>query len=112
MRRVLFAALLLAAAGPARADFTEGQARYLHDDFAGARVAWEAAAEHGDARAQYGLGVLHWRGLGAPSDLQEAARWFVKAARQGYRPALSALAALAHELDDAGSMRQSKGYGV
>lgn len=112
MRRFLFAALLLAAAGPARADFTEGQARYLHDDFAGARVAWETAAEHGDARAQYGLGVLHWRGLGAPSDLQEAARWFAKAARQGYRPALSALAAMADALAGAGAARQSKGYGV
>ena len=112
MRRVLFAALLLAAAGPARADFTEGQARYLHEDFAGARLAWEAAAEQGDARAQYSLGVLHWRGFGVPSDPQQAARWFARAARQGYRPALSALAGLANELDGGEAVRRSGGYGV
>jgi TPR repeat protein len=110
MRRVLFAALLALVVQPARADFTDGQANFLHDDFSGARIAWEAAAEQGDARAQYGLGVLHWRGLGVAADPKEAIRWFAAAARQGYRPALAALAAIAAELQEA-SPRPS-GYGV
>jgi TPR repeat protein len=110
MRGALFAVLLLAAAGPARADFSDGQASFLHDDFASARIAWEAAAEQGDARAQYGLGVLHWRGLGVAADPRQAVRWFASAARQGYRPAFAALAAIAAELQEA-SPRPS-GYGV
>ena len=111
MRRILLAMLLLAAAAPARADFTEGQAHFLHDDFARARLAWQAAAEQGDPRAQYGLGVLHWRGLGVAADPTEAARWFAKAARQGYRPALSALAGLAAELQGDEGPRRS-GYAI
>ena len=112
MGRALLAALLIVAAGPAKADFVEGQARYAHEDFAGARQAWESAAEHGDARAQYGLGVLHWRGQGVAPDAKEAARWFARAARQGYEPALSALSALAGELDGAQDPRRRSGYGI
>lgn len=112
MRQALFAVLLLIAAQPARADFIDGQARYQHDDFAGARAAWEAAAQQGDVRAQYGLGVLHRRGLGVAADPGEAARWFAMAARRGYRPALSALAGLARELDGAMEQPASGGYGI
>jgi len=112
MRRLLAAALLALAAAPARAGFTEGQERYMRDDFAGARTEWTAAAEQGDARAHYALGVLHWRGLGGAADPLAAARCFALAARQGYRPAITALAALAAELRGSASVRRSKGLGA
>ena len=111
MRTALFAILLALASQPAKADFADGQARYLHADYAGARAAWEAAAEQGDARAEYALGVLHWRGLGVAADPEQAARWFARAARRGYRPALSALAGLAAELQDEDGLRSS-GYAI
>lgn len=101
MRSILLAILLLVAAQPALAGFTEGQTLYLRNDFAGARAHWSEAAAQGDVRAQYALGVLYWRGLGAPADAVAATRWFAQAARRGYRPALDALAALAAELGDA-----------
>lgn len=112
MRSLLAVALFTFASTPALAGFTEGQERYMRDDFAGARAEWSAAAEAGDARAHYGLGVLHWRGLGAAPDPLEAARCFALAARRGYRPAFAALAALAAELDSNASVRRSKDFGA
>lgn len=112
MRRTLLALALVAIVRPAFADFSEGQMRYLHGDFAGARAMWAAAAERGDARALYGLGVLYWRGLGVAADTQAAAACFVLAARDGYRPALAALSALADEFDEARPPAQPSHYGV
>jgi uncharacterized protein len=111
MRRLLLALSLAAAASPAWAGFTEGQERFMRDDYAAARAEWTAAAQAGDARAHYGLGVLHWRGLGAEADPIAAARCFAAAARLGYRPAWAALAALAAELG-AAERRGAGGHGL
>ena len=42
-----------------------------------------AAAEQGDASAQYNLGGCYKRGQGVTKDEAEAARWYRKAAEQG-----------------------------
>ena len=44
---------------------------------------YRAAAETGDAEAQFCLGRLYARGDGVPQELGEAAKWFEKAAEQG-----------------------------
>ena len=41
------------------------------------------AAEQGDARAQYNLGVRYYTGNGVPKDHAETAKWFRMAAEQG-----------------------------
>jgi TPR repeat protein len=41
------------------------------------------AAEQGNARAQFNLGLMYATGQGVPQDYVEAARWFRKAAGQG-----------------------------
>lgn len=41
------------------------------------------AAEQGTARAQWALGVMHWRGIDGPQDSAQAVKWFELAARQG-----------------------------
>ena len=40
-------------------------------------------AEQGDAKAQYNLGWMYYKGEGVPQDDAEAAKWFRKAAVQG-----------------------------
>jgi TPR repeat protein len=40
-------------------------------------------AEHGDAEAQYNLGILYHDGQGVPRDDAEAVKWYRKAAEQG-----------------------------
>jgi len=44
-------------------------------------------AEAGNANAQYNLGVMYARGDDVPNDFGEAAKWFLMAAEQEYRPA-------------------------
>jgi len=44
-------------------------------------------AANGDVKAQYSLGVLYYRGEGVPQDYAESARWYRKAAEQGYADA-------------------------
>jgi localization factor PodJL len=55
----------------------------------------QAAAERGDARAQYELGVRYAEGRGGlPRDLKLAAQWFAKAAEQGVATAQYRLGSL------------------
>lgn len=42
------------------------------------------AAEQGDAKAQYNLGVMCREGRGVPQDNQQALSWYRKAAEQGH----------------------------
>jgi hypothetical protein len=42
-----------------------------------------AMAEKGDSRAQYFLGEMHEQGLGTKQDVEEAFKWYAKAAEQG-----------------------------
>ncbi len=42
-----------------------------------------AQAEQGNARAQYYLGEMHEQGLGTKQDIDEAFKWYAKAAEQG-----------------------------
>jgi uncharacterized protein len=46
-----------------------------------------ARARSGDAAAQYQVGVAYGEGRHVPRDFDEAARWFLKSAEQGYPPA-------------------------
>ena len=54
---------------------------------------WTGIAQAGDARAQYNMGLLWAEGLGStPRDPNQAMEWFLKAANQGFVPAMVALA--------------------
>lgn len=53
-----------------------------------------AAAEAGVGRAQYFAGVAHAEGLGVPTSLPTAIRWWMRAAERGVAPAEEALASL------------------
>jgi len=44
---------------------------------------YREAAEQGNAKAQYNLGMMYHAGQGVPQDSAEAARWYRKAAEQG-----------------------------
>jgi len=44
---------------------------------------WRAAAEEGEAWAQYSLGYLYDNGEGVPEDNATAVKWYTKAAEQG-----------------------------
>ena len=52
---------------------------------------WLEAAEEGDPRAQYFVGEIYQRGLGAEPDFAKAAEWYRRAADQGYGPAQTGL---------------------
>ena len=68
-----------AAAG----DFRSGLSAYNRGDYVTAFRDWYPLAEHGDARAQAGIGFLFHKGLGVTQDDVEAASWFGKAAAKG-----------------------------
>ena len=81
---MVLAASGMLACGPAAAiDFREGLDAYEIADYERARQAWEACAEAGSARAQYGMGILNMEGRGVPRDAAAAVRWFRLAAVQG-----------------------------
>ena len=81
---LLILALLLRGAAPVGADYAMGHAAFQRQDYAAALQQWSAAAQAGEAIAQYSLGILHASGFGVPQSYQEAARWFQQAAQQGY----------------------------
>ncbi len=44
---------------------------------------WRKAAEQGNAKAQYNLGLMYDNGVGVPQDYAKAVGWYRKAAAQG-----------------------------
>ena len=65
------------------AAFRNGLSAFESGSFARARDVWEALAKAGDARAQAGLGYMHYTGRGVPRDAARAAELFERAANQG-----------------------------
>jgi TPR repeat protein len=88
---VLGLGMLLLSAWPACGDSAAGMEAFKNKDYQRAFREWRAAAEAGQAEAQFDLGVLYAQGRGVQRDLTEAARWYRKAADQGNATAQFAL---------------------
>lgn len=82
-RRLLLLVLLLGLSGPARASFEDGLAAFYSLDYEAALDLWTPLAEAGDARAQYQLAIMYYRGEGLPQDYETAAAWYRRAAEAG-----------------------------
>ena len=85
LKRALAAAILVlsfavpVAAGP----LEDSRAAYEHRDFAIAERLFRPLAEHGNAIAQYNLGVMYYKGEGVPQSYPHAVSWYRYAAWQG-----------------------------
>ncbi len=79
----LCAGFTLGLTAPAGAGFDDGVAAAKRGDYATALSKFRPLAEQGDAKAQWALGVMYERGLGAPQDYAKAVKWYRKAAEQG-----------------------------
>jgi len=80
---ILGPVVLSLVAAPAFADTAAGLAAFKNKDYQKAYKEWKAAAEAGEAEAQFDLGVLYAQGLGVRRDLTVATSWYRKAAEQG-----------------------------
>lgn len=84
MKRLALAAILfLAFVTPSWAGVGEGLEAYKRGDYTTAVQEFRKAAEQGNARAQYNLGLMYQDGYGVVEDDAEAVKWFRKAAEQG-----------------------------
>ena len=68
-------------------DADAAYAAYQRADHATALRHLRPAAEGGDARSQFILGLMHAEGQGVPQDYAEAARWYRLAADRGHAQA-------------------------
>jgi TPR repeat protein len=93
IQRIVQVLLLLALSAVPVAALAEdpGITAYTKGDYAKAYAEFKAAAERGDLRGQYNLGVLYFTGRGVRKDLERAVEWYRRAAAQGLAVAQSAL---------------------
>jgi len=75
--------LLLFVATAAYADIEEAYAAYDNGNYSRALALFTRYAEDGDAEAEYALGGMYYDGKGVKQDLEQAARWLLKAAEHG-----------------------------
>ena len=93
MRKILFFGVLLALvmmSGACHRTSTDGQVVIALAQAQDPEEVRKAAVQ-GDARAQYALGEMYYRGNGVEQDMSKALEWFEKAARQGHPEAQSLL---------------------
>jgi TPR repeat protein len=76
----LFAGIL---SSPALAGLDEGVAAYQAGDLPLAVQEFRAAAEAGNADAQFNMALMYERGIGVSKDEQESVGWYRKSAEQG-----------------------------
>jgi hypothetical protein len=75
---------LLAFASPTHADPTSGRQAYERGDYQRAMQEWQAAADHNDPEAEFGVGTLYAFGAGElKQDYTRAADWYKRAATHG-----------------------------
>jgi len=89
--RVFIVVGAVLGAAPSWADTAAGMDAFKNKDYQRAFREWKAAADAGQAEAQFDIGVLYAQGLGVRRDLTEAFRWYQKAANQGNAAAEFAL---------------------
>ncbi len=65
---------------------------YHRADYRSALNVWLSRARGGDAQAQHYVGEIYERGMGTDPDFEEAARWYRKAADQGFTRSMVNLA--------------------
>ena len=68
---------------PERPDLAAGQQALDDGDYPKAAEMFLEIAQHGNAVAQFNLGMMYHNGRGVPQDDKEAVRWFHLAAAQG-----------------------------
>ena len=84
----LLLVLVVWAAGPVMAGpFEDAMAASTRGDYATAIMLLRPMADHGNAAAQFRLGVMYDNGEGVPEDHVQAVAWYRKAADQGYAAA-------------------------
>ena len=91
---VSIAAVWLALAMPAAADFAAGIRAYDAGDYVTAYKEWLALAEQGEPAAQRNVGTMLRLGRGVDRDPAQAAIWYRRAAEQGFDRAQANLANL------------------
>ena len=105
MKRLLpvlacFLLLLLSSTEGRSADFQKGLDAYKSGDYGTAMSEWEPLAkdlvfnplgEEGNARPQWGLGMMYENGHGVTQNYKTAVKWYKLSASQGYAPALTNL---------------------
>jgi uncharacterized protein len=80
---IAFVLSVLCLATPTWSDYKTGMDAYYRGDYATAMREWSPLAEHGDALAQYNLGLLYDNGQGVQKDYVQARQWYEKAALRG-----------------------------
>lgn len=65
---------------------------YHRADYRSALNVWMSRARGGDAQAQHYVGEIYERGMGTDPNFEEAARWYRKAAEQGFSRSMVNLA--------------------
>jgi len=84
-RRQTFVLVLLSIAASAiAADYDKGFDAYSEGNYATALAEWQPLAEQGDAKGQFGLGLLYANGWGVDLDDDQALKWYGLAAEQDH----------------------------
>lgn len=73
------------------AGFSEGMAAYNQYNYETTLKEWLPLAKHGNADAQFGMGMMYEKGQGLPRDDSQALSWYKKSAKQGHALAMERL---------------------
>jgi cell division septation protein DedD len=90
------ATALLIAAQPALADVKAGVDAWSNGDYPAAIKQWRDPAAKGDPDAQFNMAQAYKLGRGVKQDLNMAADWYARAAKQGHLQAADSLGHLYH----------------
>ncbi|WP_108810163.1 SPOR domain-containing protein [Sphingorhabdus sp. Alg231-15] len=83
-RQLALASAIFGLASPALADVKAGVDAWGRGDYKTAVAEWRGPAAAGDADAQFNMGQAHKLGRGVAMDLNQAERYYKKAADQGH----------------------------
>lgn len=94
-RTTLIAALFFFPASLSwSADYAKGFEAFNSAEYEVALAEWQALAEQGDSKGQFGMGLLYANGFGVDLDDAEALKWYSLAAEQDHAEAMCHIAVM------------------
>ena len=89
---IIIASAVLVLAKPSWADYTVGLKAFKKKDYVTTIKEWTPVAEKGNAKIQFLIGIIHYRGLGGvPKNYKQAVKWLAKASQKNIAKAQDAL---------------------
>jgi tetratricopeptide (TPR) repeat protein len=90
--KIIFITLIIYPFKTMSSDYEDGLKAYNNKEYFKALSSWKTLIEQGNLKAEYYIGIMYYKGLGVPQNIEFATKFIESSSNKGYVPAMVDLA--------------------